>query len=219
MCQPCLHTERNWADNITGMSSMENERNRLQWKTLPSTRVERRTMCCQRYVILHATRHSARTHLRVHDCRCKNTQTPATRLFGFLHNEVWWWMELVRIYRTSKIHHAGLPGWLLITVVPLPRQKEALPCLCLLCRDTWWYLPTNRQRNGKSERLDLVVHLFLALISVWPLAVLSVFVMPFVRSFSFRRKVVALRFPRDVIFGVKKKNDMKAEPQLRTLDA
>lgn len=75
MCQPWLHTEWNRADNITGMSSMENKRNRLQWKTLPSTRVKRRTMCCQRYVILHATRHSARTHLWVHDCRCKNTQT------------------------------------------------------------------------------------------------------------------------------------------------
>lgn len=70
-----LHTEWNWADNITGMSSMENERNRLQWKTLPSTRVKGRTMCCQRYVILHATRHSMCTHLWVHDCRCKNTQT------------------------------------------------------------------------------------------------------------------------------------------------
>lgn len=46
MCQLWLHPEWNWADNITGMSSMENERNRLQWKTLPSTRVEGRTMCC-----------------------------------------------------------------------------------------------------------------------------------------------------------------------------
>lgn len=90
ICQPWLYTKQKWADNITGMSSMENECNRLQWKTLPNTRAERKTMCCQRYVILHATRRSERTHLWVQDCRCKNTQTPATRLFGFLRNEVWW---------------------------------------------------------------------------------------------------------------------------------
>lgn len=134
-------------------------------------------------------------------------------------------MELVSTYRTSNIHHAGLLRWLLLTVVPVPRQKEALPCLCLLCRDTWWYLPSNRQRNWKSERLDLVIYqtgrrytCYLALISVWPLAVLSVFVMPFVSSFSFRRKVVKLPFLLDVIFGVKKINDTKAELQQRTVD-
>lgn len=128
--------------------------------------------------------------------------------------------------RTSNIHHAGLQHWLLVTVVQLLRQQEALPCLCLLYRDTWWYLPSNRQRNGKSERLDLVIYqtgrrytCYLALISVWPLAVLSVFVMPFVSSFSFRRKVVKLPFPSDVIFGVKKINHRKAELQLRTVDA
>lgn len=100
---------------------------------------------------------------RAHICESMTAgvKTPkhgATRLFGFLRNEVWWWMELVRTYRMSNIHHVGLQRWVLITVVPLPRQKEALPCLCLLCRDTWWYLPSNRQRNGKSERLDLVIY-------------------------------------------------------------
>lgn len=87
------------------MSSMENECNLLQWKTLPNTPAQCKSMCCQRYVILHATRRSERTHLWVQERRCKNTQTSGSWLFGFLHNEARWQMEPER---DSRIFHISL---------------------------------------------------------------------------------------------------------------
>ena len=138
-------------------------------------------MCCQRYVILHATRRSERTHLRGQDWWCKNTQTSATRLFGFLRNEVWWWMALARtsLFPYRPVGALNFGGGVVITVVLLPLVESVLSFLYFFCGGHMVviYPQTHRGMGGQIGSHYLlnraVIHLFLPLISAWPLAVLS----------------------------------------------
>ena len=155
-------------------------------------------MCCQRYVILHATRRSERTHLRGQDWWCKNTQTSATRLFGFLRNEVWWWMALARTF----LFHIDLWGLFIsgvvITVVLLPLGESVLSFLYLFC---WGHMvviypQTHRGMGGQTDWISLftkqgsdtpVFALNLGLTSCCPFVFLLCR-MPFLISFCFSQR-------------------------------
>ena len=156
-------------------------------------------MCCQRYVILHATRRSERTHLRGQDWWCKNTQTSATRLFGFLRNEVWWWMALARtsLFPYRPVGALNFRGGGCYYSSPAPSGRECFVISLFFLRGTHGgYLPSNTQRNGRADWISLftkqgsdtpVFALNLGLTSCCPFVFLLCR-MPFLISFCFSQR-------------------------------
>lgn len=147
------------------MSSMENKCNLLQWKTLPNTH-ERNARACAVNVMSFCMQPDAQS---VHICESKTggVKTPKHRVLDCLDFSVMRYDDRLSLWGLQDISYRRM-GVLILDCYysspaplqpPPPRSgKILLSFLYLFCRATWWYLPSNRQRDGKAERLDLTIY-------------------------------------------------------------